>query len=251
MIRLLFLVILAFVVFVLLRGVLAKRNLTVQQFFAIYFATLVGLALLYLGITGRLHPLFAVLGAALPFLFRLIGMITQGAQIAAILRGLRGAAGMGSAHGTGQGNGHSEIATDYVRMVLDHDTGEMDGDVLAGQFHGMKLSNMTLDQLTQLLQEASNDNDSVNLLVAYLDRQHPDWQQSGGAYSSEPPPTGKTDLTEKEALEILGLDQNASKDDIVSAHKRLIQKLHPDRGGSTYLATKINAAKDLLLNKYD
>ena len=45
-----------------------------------------------------------------------------------------------------------------------------------------------------------------------------------------------------------GLEKGASRDDIVSAHKRLIQKLHPDRGGNDYLAAKVNAAKDQLLD---
>ncbi len=247
MIRLLFLVVIAFVVFVALRGLLAKRQLTVKQFFAIYFATLLALALLFLAVTGRLHPVFALLGAVLPFAFRTIGLLTQGAQVASILRGLRGAMGMGGQQPPGQ----SEISTDYIHMVLDHDTGTMDGDVVTGQFQGMKLSNMTLEQLTTLLQEVTNDNDSVNLLVAYLDREHPTWQQSAGGSADadhRPPPSGDP-MNEREALEILGLEEGASKDDIIKAHKRLMQKLHPDRGGSTYLATKINAAKDHLMDK--
>ena len=51
-------------------------------------------------------------------------------------------------------------------------------------------------------------------------------------------------MSEEEAYEILGLEKPSSKSEISKAHKRLIQKLHPDRGGSDYLAAKINAAKD-------
>jgi DnaJ-class molecular chaperone len=51
----------------------------------------------------------------------------------------------------------------------------------------------------------------------------------------------------KEALAVLGLDDAAEKDDIIAAHRTLMQKLHPDRGGNDYLAAKINQAKDLLV----
>lgn len=57
----------------------------------------------------------------------------------------------------------------------------------------------------------------------------------------------KTDMTRAEALEILGLDAAASREEIIAAHKRLIQKFHPDRGGSPALAKKINMAKEVLL----
>lgn len=56
-------------------------------------------------------------------------------------------------------------------------------------------------------------------------------------------------MTRAEALSVLELNEGATRDDIRGAHKRLMQKIHPDHGGSTYLATKINQAKDLLLNE--
>ena len=54
-------------------------------------------------------------------------------------------------------------------------------------------------------------------------------------------------LDKNEALDILGLDFNATKDDIIAAHKKLIEKNHPDKGGSDYLSAKINKARDVLL----
>lgn len=68
-------------------------------------------------------------------------------------------------------------------------------------------------------------------------------------HSGQPSSPNTTELTEDEALQILGLEPGASDDDIILAHKRLIQKLHPDRGGNDYLAAKLNAARDLLIGK--
>ncbi|MQA65848.1 MAG: molecular chaperone DnaJ [Alphaproteobacteria bacterium] len=154
--------------------------------------------------------------------------------------------------------GRSDVNTGWLRMELDHDSGAMRGAVLRGRFAGRGLAGMSLDELRELLDEVGADPDSVGVLEAYLDRVHgPGWRggaadEGTGAGSSREGGSGRAGLsgmTEPEALEILGLGPNAGVDDIKEAHRRLMAKLHPDRGGSTYLAAKINQAKDTLLKR--
>lgn len=247
--RLLVIAIIAFLVFVALRGLLAKQKLTVRQFMGIYFATLGGILLLFLAFTGRLHPIFALFGAVLPFLFRMIGIIMQGAQFAALLKALHiNMPGRGPSNAPAK----SEISSRYIHMVLFHDSGMMEGTVLEGQFKGASLSDLSGEQLLALLSEVRGDADSYNLLTAYMDREHEGWNEdtdhhSGGETGAS---AGSGEMSEAQALDILGLESGAGPDDIKDAHRRMMQKVHPDRGGSTYLATKINAAKDYLLKLY-
>ncbi len=235
--------IIGFAVFVGLRTLLAKRNLTVRQFFVIYFATMVGIALAFLAITGRMHPVFGLLGAVLPFLFRSVGLLLQGAQFAAMYKSLKGALGGGPSAAPAT----SEIQSRFVHMVLYHDTGKMDGKVLEGQFKDALLSQLSQQQLHTLVQEVSVDPDSHHLLLAYLEREHGEWRDEEKA---EPANAPSGEMTESEALDILGLQPGADRKAVKEAHRRMMQKVHPDRGGSTYLATKINAAKDFLESIY-
>jgi len=142
----------------------------------------------------------------------------------------------------------SEVVTLYLRMSLDHDTGTMTGTVLAGRFQGMRLAELTTADLVVLLRECrAADSEGARLLEAYLDRLHPDWRDEMGAGQSAPPRGGADDMTVAEAYEILGLQPGADEAAIRTAHHRLMMQLHPDHGGTDYLATKINRARDVLL----
>jgi len=133
-------------------------------------------------------------------------------------------------------------------MTLAHDSGDIDGEVLEGQFKGRALKQLSLEELLQLLRECQDDEESVALLQAYLDRVYADtWRQQAGAQGQQQTSSGSGEVSREEALQILGLSSGASEKEIIEAHRRLMQKLHPDRGGSAYLAAKINLAKDTLL----
>ncbi len=142
----------------------------------------------------------------------------------------------------------SEVTTRYLRMVLDHDTGELDGTVVEGAFTGRTLSAMSLDELRALVAEVSVDPDSLNVLAAYLDRAHGEaWRDAMGSAGGNRAAAGAAAMTRDEAYKVLGLAPGASEDQIRAAHRKLMKLSHPDHGGSDYLASKINEAKDLLL----
>lgn len=142
----------------------------------------------------------------------------------------------------------SQVSTALLNMELDHDSGAMDGTVLAGPLQGRQLSGLTPAELLQLrsLCESSADQ-SLALLEAWLDRARPGWRGTEGSAKRTERPGAAGAMTLDEAYAILGLQAGATPDQIRSAHKRLMKQFHPDTGGSTYIAAKINLAKDKLL----
>lgn len=173
------------------------------------------------------------------------------------------------------GGQSSEVRTRFLRMHLDHDSGAMDGEILDGRHSGQLLSQLSRDELLDLLQDYEiADTQSASVLEAYLDRTQPDWRDGGEAGAAEGGGEGAGSqgagnqagggrgaggqaggragagtMTREEALEILGLEEGAGPDAVREAHRRLMQRLHPDHGGSNYLAAKLNQAKDLLLRR--
>ena len=143
----------------------------------------------------------------------------------------------------------SRVRSAFVEMELDHDTGAMRGTILAGPHIGQSLDAFDMATLTAFLPNI--DEESRALLMAYLDRREPAWRenvQGGAAAGPGLWSTGK--MTEEEAYQILGLTPGASVDDVVRAHRALMKKLHPDQGGSTYLAARVNEAKDVLTRRH-
>ena len=144
----------------------------------------------------------------------------------------------------------SKVSARFLNMTLNHESGELDGEICAGRFKGQRLSTMSKETILQFYEEClANDNESAALVETYLNRIYgEDWGNNAGS-SQQSATNSSGNMTHTEALEILGLDNGANKDEIILAHRRLIQKNHPDRGGSDYLAAKINQAKDTLLNQ--
>lgn len=137
------------------------------------------------------------------------------------------------------------LTTRFIRMSVNMTSGEMKGEILTGDFQGRALESLSEDELNNLLiSYREQDTESARLLTAYIQRRFSQQSGSSGNRNSETP-SGHMDR--HEALQILGLQDNAEDKDIVQAHRKLMQKVHPDRGGSDYLAAKINQAKDFLL----
>ncbi|WP_096176555.1 DnaJ domain-containing protein [Cohaesibacter sp. ES.047] len=146
----------------------------------------------------------------------------------------------------------STVRTAALEMTLDHDTGIIIGRVLAGHYEGRDLDSLSEAELHSLWQEIGSDRESRDLLEAYLDGRSANWRD---AFDADPATgeAGTADsgpMTKEEAYEILGLSAGADEAEIVAAHRRLMKRVHPDQGGSTFLATKINAAKAVLLRKH-
>jgi hypothetical protein len=143
------------------------------------------------------------------------------------------------------------VRSAFVEMELDHDTGGMRGRILAGPHEGASLDTFDVPTLTGFLNGL--DEESRALLMAYLDRREPRWREDAqGDTASGAGRRGWSSgkMTEEEAYQILGLQPGASAGDIGRAHRALMKKLHPDQGGSTYLAARVNEAKEVLLRRH-
>lgn len=199
------------------------------------FVLLVGLAGLLL-LTGRVHAMSQVLA--------LVGHAWRRRGAFRPPPGFDDVSGMGAG-----GTGGPAIRTRYLEMRLDEATGAIEGQFTAGPYAGRDLGTMGLGDLVVALDAIGDDDESVRLLEAYLDRTFARWredhQEGAGARRAGAPNAGG--MSEDEAYEILGLEPGADAKAIRTAHRRLMGSIHPDRGGSTYLAAKVNLAKDVLL----
>ncbi len=232
-----------------------------MQFFLLGLAALV-LALLAVGGFTRANP------AVMARQMRLAGgALALGAATILLVRGMAGPAALlgmlgswllgwngqtprwGGNSSTKSSGQMSKVTTEHLAMELDHDSGAMSGKVLKGLFTGRDLDSLKPAEVALLWHDCRFvDPQSAQLLEAYLDRIHPTWREdvSRGERAMRDH-DGR--MQPAEAYEILGIAPGASDEEIRRAHRDLMLKLHPDRGGSTYLAAQVNEAKDVLLNQ--
>lgn len=195
----------------------------------------------YLALTGRLHLVGILLAMAYPFLRRYLPALVQQARPA------------------GSSGNRSRVTSEILEMSLDHDSGALYGKILRGPMQGRTLEKLQEQEFIELLQYCRReDSDSARLLETYLDRRFGEaWRQDdpGGTRTGaeqdsdgEEQSRSSGEMSREEAYEVLGLEPGASPEEITRAHRRLMQRLHPDRGGSAYLAARINAARKRLLD---
>jgi hypothetical protein len=144
----------------------------------------------------------------------------------------------------------SRVRSAFVEMELDHDSGAMRGRILAGHHEGQSLDALEVPVIAGFLGDV--DPESRALLMAYLDRRQPAWREHAqdDPTAGQGPVRASGKMTEDEAYQILGVKPGSSAEDISRAHRALMMKLHPDQGGSTYLAAQINEAKEILLRRH-
>lgn len=186
------------------------------------------------------NALAATLPLLLPLADRLRYLLTAFGQI----QGGLGGRGPSTAGGPAQ----SSVRTRFLHMDLDHATGTLSGTVLEGRFEGRRLDQLPLGDLLSLWQECRQDQQSQAVLESYLDRNHPDWQDEvPSARTNRADANGR--MSTEEAYSTLGIKPGASAAEIRAAHRRLMQRVHPDQGGSDVLAARVNEAKRVLLGE--
>ena len=196
-----------------------------------YYLVVAAIALVALAATGRLHWLFAAGAAALPFLFKLLSLL----RFTPLFLNLFHKVKFGK-------QGYASFNSRFVRLELNPMTGTLDGVVLEGSLKGRRLSKLNQKEIQTLLDFLKKEDPKAAYLLKTFFA-----ARSGRAHTaSHTAHSGH--LTKKDAYQVLGLQEGATRDEIVAAHRKLIQRLHPDRGGSPYLAKVINEAKQLLLS---
>jgi hypothetical protein len=184
----------------------------------------------YLVLTGRMHWLGAGLAALVPLVRSVILWGFRAAPLVRLLGRFKSTP--------------SQFRTSSLVVTINFANGQITGEITTGDLAGKQLSELSTDEIEKLSQKLKEtDKESYVLLQAYLMRIGTTDEQTANNFKSD----SYRDISKAEAYEVLGISADSSQEEVIKAHKRLMQRLHPDRGGSDYLAAKINAAKDLLI----
>jgi len=201
---------------------------------------LMGLVLIVMVAMAKAPAFFALIGAAM----------TQAMRFAPLM--IKYAPWLAKSMGINLPNiGGSTIRTKSLLVSMDSKTGSITGTVLSGEHNGKLLSELEDEQLLQFYAQCrSSDPEAVQLLETYIvrERKHLSGGHQEGSSSSASSPIDH-EMSIREACDILGVKSDATKEAVQQAYRLLMKQLHPDRGGSNYLAAKVNAAKDILLKK--
>ena len=210
---------------------------------------LIGILLILAVITGRANAIFALIGGLIASAFRFVPIVLRFyPQIRELLYkfGIEAPAGPGS----------SKVSTATLAATVDPLSGRIEGEIIAGPHKGKTLSTMAIEDIrAYYLNCVEHDLQALRLIEAFVLREYPDQIQSGEWNESQHRSGGSahadSSMSVAEAREILGVNDDASKQEITYAHRKLMARLHPDKGGSTFLATRVNLAKDTLLSTMD
>lgn len=205
--------------------------------------------LLFASLRGMIHPLAAVGTIALPFLRRMLGFLPWLSLFSQFRNQMGGASSFNPFQQFGTANDDnsgSNASTGEVSMSLDHGSGTIEGEILQGTYVNRTLSSMTDAEIADFY-HGLKEEESRRLIEAYIERHRPNLGESETGDQNQST-ANEGEMTAQRAADVLGLGPNATRKEVVAAHRRLIQHLHPDQGGSSYLAAEINEARRVLLD---
>jgi len=215
-----------------------RKKLLIKTLFGVLLVVVVILVA-----SGRMHWFGAVFAGLLAFLRQGMGILVRFFPILTQL--YRQFAPSSKPSGT------STVSSKIIEMTLYHDTGKMGGRVLTGNYKGKQLDELKQEDILELFEYCKQtDRDSTRLMESYLAGRFDDDTKFTSDESEQASGKVTSEMTATEALHILGLSETPSREEVVEAYRKIMQQLHPDRGGNDYFAAKINQARDLLLEKF-
>lgn len=140
-----------------------------------------------------------------------------------------------------------------VELATDPGSGRRAARMIGGPHAGVVLDGLGLDGCLAILAASRGaDPFGARLLEAYLDGRSAGWRTAGNANGDAGARRTRATggMSEEQAYQVLGLERGAPRDAVVSAHRSLMKRWHPDGGGTAELAARANEAKEVLLRRH-